>query len=69
MRFQLLGGPPEHEIPVPWPGQLPMPPFVCSGDQEPFQHYIRVMQLPLFVHVGECSTIDHQGRYPHVYFD
>lgn len=68
MLFQLLGGPVEHEFMVPWPIGEVLPPYVCSGDTEPFQHYVRIGALPIFAHIGECSTIDHKGCYPHSYF-
>ncbi len=69
MRVQLIGGPPEHEIPAPWPDDLSPSPFMCSGDNEPFQHYIRLdPSLPLFVHTGPCSGADHGGAYPREHF-
>lgn len=68
MRFQLLGGPADHELRVPWPEDHALPPYCCSGDQEPFLHYARLGDLPIFVFMGECRDIDHEGSYPHSYF-
>jgi hypothetical protein len=68
MRFQLLGGNPEDEIPVPWPPNTPLPPFLCVGEREPFHHYVRLQEgWPLMVFVGPCRQFvkQHRGAYPH----
>ena len=69
MRIVLVGGPATDGYEVmlftPFDSLDTLPPYICTGDREPFQHFERVPDDVAYLHAGDCSLIAHSGSYPH----
>ncbi len=71
MMFWFVGGPAEDgtSFPVPWPAETEPPPYVCTGDGEPFLHFSRNESgsEPVYFYDGECRGLPHPHGYPHTH--
>jgi hypothetical protein len=67
MLFVFIGGPYGGAVAQNLPGfpDVEPPPYVCIGDREPYEHFVRTGDDPVYVHAGQCRFIEHAGSYPH----
>lgn len=65
-RVFFLGGPGGDGVYMEIPASLELPPYICSGDVEPYAHFEQITDgSPTYLYVGICADIPHELGYPH----
>jgi hypothetical protein len=72
MMVLMVGGPygdQPREVVMPIFALTELPPFICVGAAEPYQHFLLQHDTRLYVHSGPCGHFYHAGSYPHQHDD
>lgn len=51
--------------PIPILREQDLPPYICSGHQEPYEHFMPDETRLRYLYMGLCVDIPHPHGYPH----